>query len=273
MSLSSRLFLITLTAAATAQAAVINGDLTVNSFAAYAGQTNIVLQATGNIIFSGGTLNLPALPPGAAGGWLTVQAGNDVVVNDGVTILADTGWSVDLAAGTTVFGPDPVVAPGIGDINFLGNGSLLVTDGSISFRAGNNVTVDGGAVGAAGGGDINIIALGSVSAGNGNLPGQIGTVDGGSISISAGEDISGNIIPDGGVVVTNITAGGSITNSPGDSTGIPIKGCAHGRFFPRDGHHPNPTAGKARTRHLAEPCFRHPTRPDLGRAQPCSGGR
>jgi hypothetical protein len=264
MSLISRIILITIAAAATAQAAVINGDLEVNSLAAYAGQTNIVLQATGNIIFSGGTLNLPALPPGAAGGLLTVQAGNDVVVNDGVTIIAGTGWSVDLTAGTTVFGPDPAVAPGIGDINFLGNGSLMVTAGSISFRAGNNVTVAGGAVGTAGGGDINIIALGSVSAGNGNLPGQIGTVDGGSISISAGEDISGNIIPDGGVVVTN---------SPGDGIGIPIKGCPHGNFCPHDGHRTNPTAIKVQMRHIVEPCFRHPTRPDLGRAQRCSGGR
>ena len=140
----------------------------------------------------------------------------------------------------------------------------MVTDGSISFRAGNNVTVASGAVGTAGGGDINIIALGSVSAGNGNLPGQIGTVDGGSISISAGEDISGNIIPDGGVVVTNITAGGSITNLPGDHTVCPIKGCSHGNVCPHDGRHfghhqTSPRTIRVQTRHIS----RHPARTGL----------
>lgn len=234
MSLISRIILITIAAATTAQAAVINGDLAVNSFAAYTGQTNIVLQATGNIVFSGGTLNLPALPPGAAGGLLTVQAGNDVVVNDGVTIIAGTGWSVTMAAGITDFGPDPVVAPSTGNITFLGTGSLVVTDGSISCWAGNNVTVASGVIVTTGGGDIIITALaGSMSVGSGNLPGQIGTVDGGSINISAGGNVSGNIIPHEGVV-TNITAGGIITILPGGDSLNPIKGCHHGNVCPHD---------------------------------------
>jgi len=208
----SRIIFCAVATAVTARAAVINGDLAVNSFAAYAGQTNIVLQATGNIVFSGGTLNLPVLPPGATSGLLTVQAGNHVVINDGVTIIAGTGWSLTMAAGTTVFGPDPAVAPGTADINFLGTGSLIVTDGSINLQAGNNVTVAAGAIGTAGGGDINITTFGNVSVGSGNLPGQIGTVDGGSISIS-----------------------------PGGVSLNPIHGCPHGNVCPHDTRHPDGT--------------------------------
>jgi len=219
MRLISRLFFCAVVAATTARATVVNGDLAVNSFAAYAGQTNIVLQATGNIVFTGGTLNLPTLPPGAVNGLLTVQAGNDVVVNDGVTIVAGAGWSVAMVAGTTDFGSNPAVTPGTGNINFPGSGSLVTIDGSISLLAGNNVTVAGGTIGTAGGGDMTITALaGSVSIGMGNLPGQIGTVDGGSISISAGGNVSGIITG----TITNITAGGIVTIPAGP--GIPING-------------------------------------------------
>lgn len=219
MRLIRGIFFCAAVAVATARATVINGDLAVNSFAPYAGQTNIVLQATGNIVFTGGTLNLPALPPGAVSGLLTVQAGNDVVLDDGVAIVAGTGWSVAMVAGTTDFGPNPAVTPGTGNINFLGSGSLVTLDGSISLLAGNNVTVAGGAIGTASGGDITITALaGSVSVGIGNLPGQIGTVDGGSISISAGGNVSGNIVG----IATNVTAGGIIAISAGP--GVPVNG-------------------------------------------------
>lgn len=200
--------------AATARAEVINGDLTVNSFDAYVGQTNIVLQATGNITFTGGTLNLPTLPPGAAGGLLTVEAGNDVVVNDGVTIVAGTNWSVVIDAGVTNFEGTPAVSPGDGNITLQGTASLVAAGGSISLQAGNSLTVAGGAIGSTGG-DVFITTLaGSVSTGSG---GQIGTVGNGSISISAGGDISGTI--EG--TVTNLTAGGIIVIA---GPAVPING-------------------------------------------------
>ena len=84
---------------AAAPRATLGADMTVNSFSAFEGQSDIRLQASGNITFSGGSLRLPALPPGASNGHLSVQAGNNIVVPDGVTISAGPGWSLSFLAG------------------------------------------------------------------------------------------------------------------------------------------------------------------------------
>src|ERR1700745_829202 len=81
-------------------------DLHLTSFSSYAGQSNILLQATGNINFSGGALSLPSLPAGVTNGQLTVQAGTNVIVANGTAILAGNNWSVNLTAGTN-FVPTP----------------------------------------------------------------------------------------------------------------------------------------------------------------------
>jgi hypothetical protein len=94
---------------------VFGGDLIVTSFSDFAGQTNIVLQATGDIIFSGGSMNLPPLPPGASSGLLSIQAGNDIFIQDGTSISAGQGWSLSFLAGNSLSGlptiwsstPDP----------------------------------------------------------------------------------------------------------------------------------------------------------------------
>ncbi len=227
-----RTVLVFVLAATTAGASVVNGDLTVDSFAAFAGQTNIVLQATGNITFTGGTLNLPDLPSGAVSGLFLVQAGNDVVVNDGVTVVAGSGWSVVLVAGTTNFDVTiPTISDG-GNISFLGTASLVVEGGSINLLAGDSISVADGAIGTTGGVESLTALMGSVSTGSG---GQIGTTAGGTVSISAGEDVSGTILG----TITNLTAGGITIISTGPA--VPIDGgssgrghtnefCLHGRF-------------------------------------------
>lgn len=265
----SRILFCVVVAVATARAEVMDGDLTVNSFNAYAGQTNIVLQATRNITFTGGTLNLPPLPPGAASGLLTVEAGNDVVVNDGVTIIAGTGWSVAIDAGVTNFEEPPAVIPGNGNITFQGTASLVAAGGSINLQAGNNIMSAGGVIGSSGG-DIFITALmGSVSIGSG---GQIGAVGNGSISISAGGDISGII--EG--TVTNLTAGGVIVIA---GSAVPINGgvncpfhcgnaclyrvhCPNGIFYVGCGHNQfmlhhftRPPVSRPRQLHRAPVCL------------------
>ena len=73
-------------------------DLTINSFSAYAGQTNIVLQASDDITFTGGTLTLPSLPAGSTG-QLTVEAGNEILVGSGTSIVG-AGWSITMKAPT-----------------------------------------------------------------------------------------------------------------------------------------------------------------------------
>ena len=72
-------------------------DLTVSSFSDYAGQTNIVLQASGNVILSGtnGPLTLPE-----TGGFLSVIAGNEIIVE---TNLIAPGWALDFQANDIVF--------------------------------------------------------------------------------------------------------------------------------------------------------------------------
>ena len=209
-----RIFPAFLLAAVASRAAVVNGNLTVNSFAAYAGQTNIVLQATGSVIFTGGTLNLPDLPTGASSGLLKLGAGNDVVLNDGVTIVGGTGWSVTLEAGLTNFETSAAI-DGNGNITLLGTASLVVAGGSINLLAGDGITVADGTIGT-GGGDVFITALGgSVSTGS---RGQIGTLGNGAVSIYAGGDVSGTIVG----TITNLTAGGITIISTGPA--VPIDG-------------------------------------------------
>ena len=114
----------------TAATTVFSADLTVTSFSAYAGQTNIVLQADNDVIFSGGSLNLPDLPPGASSGLLAVQAGNDIIIQDGTSISAGQGWSVSFLA--------------VNDVTF-GTGSFLATEGTvdITILAGGQISNTG----------------------------------------------------------------------------------------------------------------------------------
>jgi hypothetical protein len=79
----------------------LGSDLNISSFSAYSGQTTILLQVNGNITFSGGSLSLPTLPPGSPTGQLMVQAGTNIVVNDGTTIDG-TNWNVSFAASNSV---------------------------------------------------------------------------------------------------------------------------------------------------------------------------
>jgi hypothetical protein len=87
---------------AAASSAAFGDELTITSFSAFAGETNILLQATGDITFSGGSMNLPALPPGASSGLLSVQAGNDIIIQDGTSISAGQGWSLSFLAGNSL---------------------------------------------------------------------------------------------------------------------------------------------------------------------------
>jgi hypothetical protein len=121
---------------------VFGDDLTITSFSTFAGQTNILLQATGNIIFSGESLNLPALPPGASSGLLTVQAGNDIIIQDGPGISAGQGWSLSFLAGNSLS------FTGTGSINAAGNitiqtGGMFPTNWSGTANPGGTITIGG----------------------------------------------------------------------------------------------------------------------------------
>ena len=216
-----------------------SADLTINSFAPYAGQTNIQLQASGDVIFNGGSLPLPVLQPGASG-QLSVQAGNDIVIQNGTRLSAGQGWSISFVAGNSLVEPG-TVEPGFGNVTLTGTASLTSLDGSVSLLAGNGVTVGTGYIDTTGGGSINIDAVsGSVNAGtriNGFVflnnpatpyvvdpnPGGIGTAAGGDVNIIAGGNIvsllpTGPTAKDGGCGAfgsaqgnVTLTAGGNVT--------------------------------------------------------------
>jgi hypothetical protein len=85
MRLSGRIIIWTLAAILTGDTPVFSANLTVTSFSSYGGQTNIVRQATGNITFIGGSLSLPV---SASPSQLVVQAGNNIIVDDGTGMVA-----------------------------------------------------------------------------------------------------------------------------------------------------------------------------------------
>ena len=144
-------FIICAVALATAGSSTALGDdLIVTSFSDFAGQTNIVLQATGNITFSGGSLNLPALPPGASSGLLSVEAGNDIIIEDGTSILAGPGWSLSLLAGADVtLGIDSFLNVSTGDMTIQAGGQI-VNNGSGTTDPGGTITIGGGGQGSIG---------------------------------------------------------------------------------------------------------------------------
>jgi hypothetical protein len=128
MRLTVRIIIWTLALIPTAATTVFSADLTVTLFSAYAGQTNIVLQADNDVIFSGGSMNLPDLPPGTSSGLLSVQAGNDIIIQDGTSISAGQGWSLSFLA--------------VNDVN-LGTGSFLNTDpaAEVTIQAGGQIEI------------------------------------------------------------------------------------------------------------------------------------
>jgi len=178
-------------------------DLTVTSFLPYAGQTNILLQADGNVIFTGGSLSLPALPAGASVGQLVVQAGNNITVNDGTAIIAGSNWSISMTAGTSY--PGTIPGPGNGGIYLSGSASLQSQNGDIVLSATNEIIINTGGVCTAGGGSIEVLtAYGNVDSGTGTAgfvysasapyfspanPSGISTAAGGNVTINAGGDV------------------------------------------------------------------------------------
>jgi hypothetical protein len=157
----------------------------------------------------------------AAGSHLTLEAGNDIIVGNGASLLAGPGWSVTLQAGRHFSSPN-TITPGIGSITFQGSGAIEAQDGSVGLFAGRDVSVGSGFVRTVNGGSIAVTALaGSLDSGtrpNGfNFRpvnpgyivdpdlGGISTANGGNVTITAGLDITSYLPPASGVA----TDGGS----------------------------------------------------------------
>ena len=193
-------------------------DLTLDSSSLnpFTGFANILFQATGNITFNTGTIWNLSASTGETTGALTVEAGGNIVLNNGTLITDANNWSVSLAAGynfinnTVNYGTD--TAKDTGYITFSGNSAIKTAAGGISLVAGQDITVGSGYVITTGGGSINAHALagnidtGSDAQGYYFVPGA--TTIGQAYNLSQG--LGGISTAAGGDV--NLTAGGNVTS-------------------------------------------------------------
>lgn len=185
-------------------------DLNVNT--AFAGFSQITLQAVNNITLTGGTGWSLSDTTGQTTGKLTLQAGNNIYIQDGSYIYDANNWSVALMAGVNF--NTGTVTPGTGNIYLNGNagltggGSIQTTAGSISLTAGHDIQTGFGSLQD---NNFNNIAVasdsGAISLNAGHVmsigAGFIETTGGGAITLGAMQDID--------------TAGGSVTATGGGS--------------------------------------------------------
>lgn len=183
--------------------------------------SEVVLQATGNIELA---MRWSLADRADAQCSLSLQAGQNITLDEGSALIGGRNWSVNMIAG--------------GAIHLDGNSYIQTRNGSINLWAGNEVIVNSGAIRTVAGGSINVTARdGDVNAGTSdegysqyrNRPpyylvsanlGGISTAAGGDVTINAGRDVWANLPQDSsesGVGAfgpqagnVSVTAGGSI---------------------------------------------------------------
>ena len=191
------------------------GTLTLDVNSAFIGFSQITLQALNNITLASGTIWDLAASTGlnTPGSLLKLEAGNNITIGNGASILGGQNWSVSLQAGRDFTLAD-TVRLGIGNIVFTGTGAIETQNGNINLLAGNNITVNSGYVRTVGGGSITAHAVaGSINTGtkaNGFLfrptgyevdpdLGGISTANGGDVTLTAGLDVISYLPLPGGV--------------------------------------------------------------------------
>jgi filamentous hemagglutinin family protein len=148
-----------------------NGAINVNS--AFAGFSQILLQASGSITLNAGTTWNLSSSTGVGSGQLTLQAGGDITFGNNSKILDANNWSVTLDAGYDF--NNNVIQSGVGNIYLNGgsglsqNGTIQLSAGSASLLAGQSILAGSGSVFTTGGGSIFADALaGDINAGTSN---------------------------------------------------------------------------------------------------------
>ncbi len=186
----------------------VPGTLNLNVNSAFTGFSQIDLQALQNIIVGANTTwNLPqSTGLSTPGSQLTLEAGGSINLANGASIVGGPGWSIMLEAGRDFTSATPnAVISGSGNIALTGTASLQTQDGGINLLAGRNISIGTGSATTTGGGNITVNAVGgSVNTGTGAngydfyptgyqvdpaLSG-ISTVNGGNVSITAGQNIT-----------------------------------------------------------------------------------
>jgi filamentous hemagglutinin family protein len=148
-----------------------NGAINVNS--AFAGFSQILLQASGSITLNAGTTWNLSSSTGESSGQLTLEAGGDITFGNNSKIFDANNWSVTLDAGYN-FGSSTIQS-GVGNIYLNGgsglsqNGTIQLFAGSVNLLAGQSILVGSGSVFTTGGGSIYADALGGdINAGTSN---------------------------------------------------------------------------------------------------------
>ncbi|HLX70087.1 MAG TPA: hypothetical protein VKV04_10725, partial [Verrucomicrobiae bacterium] len=189
--------------------------LNVNTAFANMNFSAIDLQASGSITLAPNTVWNLSRSTGVNTGQLALQAGGDIVFNNGSQIVDANNWSLNLQAGVSF--PSGTVQSGTGNIYLNGgagksfNGAISMAGGSIDLTAGNSILVGGGYIRTTAGGSIDATALaGDINAGTANggyqfsifgysvSPnlGGISTAAGGDVTLNAGNNIiSSPVVP------------------------------------------------------------------------------
>ncbi len=178
--------------------------------------STILLQASQNI-----TLASPwTLPASASATSLTLQAGNNIIFDNGDSLTVQNNCSVNLMAGVNNFSSPPVVsytsvksttAANTSSITMMGNAGVQTTSGSISLIAGGGITTGTGTI-QSGGGSILLQAVGqSIALGGATwtLP-DINSGPPAFVTLQAGDNItvaSGGGIQAGRNWIVNLIAG------------------------------------------------------------------
>ena len=231
-------------------------DLNVNS--AFANFSEITLQATHNITLANGTVWDLSGSTSQNSGHLTLQAGHDIIFQDGSMITDANSWSVSLQAGYDFI--HHTVRSGVGNIFLNGgfdnsttpatplgySGSIQLAAGSIYLTAGQDILVGSGDVITTGGGSIRAHALagnidtGSDAQGYYFEPG-VGTINfDASLAYDLSHGLGGISTAAGGNVA--LTAGGNVSSFlPGPSGGVDTYSAGAGAYGHTDGQAGNVT--------------------------------
>ncbi len=192
------------------------GAINVNT--AFAGFSEIILQATGNITLNANTAWNLSASTGISAGQLTLEAGGDITFATGAKIFDANNWSVTLNAGYNF--ANNTINSGVGNIYLNGgagrtlNGTIQLSAGDINLLAGQSILVGSGSVYTTGGGSIYASALaGDINAGTAN-GGYVFSINGystfnqvlGGISTAAGGDVT-------------LIAGNNVTSIPTTPSG------------------------------------------------------
>jgi len=211
--------------------------------------SNIKLQATGNITMNAGAVWDLSGSTGNKSGQVTLQAGGQILLNDGAQIFDANNWSLTMQAGYDFINNrvkpylNSTPAPPDTSIILDGSSSIKLAAGAINLTAGKDITVNSGYVITTGGGSISAHALsGTIITGtdpigyyfNPNATtigsaydlshglGGISTAAGGNLSLVAGGDVI-SYLPAKTDTGDALTAGaGTYGKDPGQSGDVTV---------------------------------------------------